>query len=67
MLPFFAWQNCSPAWSNDRDYKERKLRFLKWMRDELENRLAGVNASIQSLEHQISQTETGSSSSTPVS
>jgi hypothetical protein len=66
MLPFFAWQTCGPSWSNDREYKERKLRFLKWMRDELDNRLAGVNASIQSLEQQLSQVDSGPSSTTQV-
>ena len=41
--------------SSSRAYRERKLEFLKWMRDELEAKLAGVNASIETVERQINQ------------
>jgi hypothetical protein len=34
---------------------ERKLRFLKWMRDDLETRLAGINAAIGNVEQQLNQ------------
>jgi hypothetical protein len=34
---------------------ERKLRFLKWMRDDLETRLAGINGAISNVEQQLSQ------------
>lgn len=36
-------------------YQERKLKFLKWMRDDLETRLAGVNAAIQTIERQVNE------------
>jgi hypothetical protein len=34
---------------------ERKLRFLKAMRDDLETKLAGLNGAITNLEQQINQ------------
>jgi hypothetical protein len=34
---------------------ERKLRFLKWMRDDLETKLAGINAAIGNVEQQLNQ------------
>jgi hypothetical protein len=34
---------------------ERKLRFLKWMRDDLETRLAGINGAISNVEQQLNQ------------
>jgi 16S rRNA G527 N7-methylase RsmG len=59
MFPFFmnpCWgpsgESCSP-----RESRERKLRFLKSMRDELEAKLAGLNASIETMERQMSQDE----------
>ena len=56
MFPFFASfdnnQKCSP-----KAHKERKLKFLKWVRDDLETRLAGVNAAISTLENQMSRDE----------
>jgi hypothetical protein len=39
-------------------YQERKLKFLRWMRDDLETRLAGVNAAIETIERQLTQEET---------
>jgi hypothetical protein len=36
-------------------YQKRKLDFLKRIRDDLEARLAAVNASISTIERQISQ------------
>jgi len=32
---------------------ERKLRFLKWMRDDLETKLAGINGAISNVEQQL--------------
>ncbi len=57
MFPFFNafdnnQQKCSP-----KVHKERKLKFLKWVRDDLETRLAGVNAAISTLENQIERDE----------
>ncbi|HEY9877838.1 MAG TPA: hypothetical protein V6D29_05245 [Leptolyngbyaceae cyanobacterium] len=43
---------------NQRTYQERKLRFMKWMRDDLETRLAGLNAAIATLERQLGNEET---------
>jgi len=34
---------------------ERKLWFLKWMRDDLETRLAGINGAISNVEQQLNQ------------
>ncbi len=57
MFPF--WGN--PCWSHEpssrRTYQERKLKFLKWIRDDLEARLAGLNAAIETIERQLSQEE----------
>ncbi|WP_421658151.1 hypothetical protein [Leptothermofonsia sp. ETS-13] len=55
MFPF--WNN--PCWMGEpmsrKAYQERKLRFLRWMRDDLETRLAGLNAAIETIERQINQ------------
>ncbi len=52
MFPF--WGN--PCWSNEpssrRTDQERKLKFLSWLRDDLEARLAGLNAAIETIERQ---------------
>ncbi|WP_013334254.1 hypothetical protein [Gloeothece verrucosa] len=37
--------------------RERKLQFLKWMRDSLEARLAGLNAMIETIERQLNTSE----------
>ncbi|EAZ88638.1 hypothetical protein [Crocosphaera chwakensis] len=58
MFPFFPfWGNpcCGYETTSDKEYKERKLKFLKMMRDSLETRLAGVDAAIETIERQISQ------------
>lgn len=53
MFPF--WSNT--CWSTEsgshRSYQERKLKFLKAMRDDLETRLAGFNAAIETIERQL--------------
>lgn len=36
-------------------FQERKLQFLKGMRNELEARLAGLNATIETIERQLNQ------------
>ena len=55
MFPF--WNNT--CWMGEpvsrTSYQERKLRFLKWMRDDLETRLAGVNAAIATIERQMGE------------
>jgi hypothetical protein len=58
MFPF--WGN--PCWEQEpvsrRTYQERKLRFLKGMRDDLETRLAGLNAAIETIERQMGRDTT---------
>ncbi|MBE9170363.1 hypothetical protein IQ238_23530 [Pleurocapsales cyanobacterium LEGE 06147] len=57
MFPF--WGN--PCWGNEpssrKEDRERKLKFLKSMRDDLEAKLAGLNAAIETIERQVSQEE----------
>ncbi|KJH69912.1 hypothetical protein [Aliterella atlantica] len=58
MFPFWA-SNC---YGNEpvsrKSFLERRLKFLKWMRDDLETRLAGINAAVDKVEQQLSQEET---------
>jgi hypothetical protein len=55
MFPFWG----STCWGSEpvssKAYQERKLRFLKSMRNDLEARLAGLNAAIETIERQISR------------
>ena len=44
MFPFWGNAYCGTEPVSQKTYKERKLKFLKGMRDDLETRLAGVNA-----------------------
>lgn len=53
MFPIWGYPYGGTEQEFRRDYKERKLRFLRWMRDEIETRLAGINAAIEALERQI--------------
>lgn len=50
----FFWGN--PCWNSKytsgREYRQRKLKFLKRMRDDLEARLAALNAAIETIERQ---------------
>lgn len=52
MFPF--WGNT--CWGAEpisrKTYQDRRLQFLKWVRDDLETRLAGVNAAIDTIERQ---------------
>lgn len=58
MFPFCGNSNWRYDFtSSARAYRERQLEFLKWMRDELEAKLAAVNASIETIERQINQPE----------
>ena len=59
---FFFWGSpCGYSQpTSGREYRERKLQFLKWMRDELEARLAGLNAAIETIERQLSREERSS-------
>lgn len=40
-----------------KSFLERRLRFLKWMRDDLETLLAGINAAIGKVEQQLGEDE----------
>ncbi len=57
MFPFSFWYDaCGGSEPVSRKSRlERKLRFLKGMRDDLETRLAGLNAAISNVEQQLSQ------------
>jgi hypothetical protein len=37
---------------------ERKLKFLTWMRDDLESKLAGINAAVDTIRQQIEREDT---------
>lgn len=60
MFPFWNWNStCYSGETVSRKTSlERKLKFLKAMRDDLEIRLAGLNASINTVEQQLSQENT---------
>ncbi|HEY9794783.1 MAG TPA: hypothetical protein V6D30_04005 [Leptolyngbyaceae cyanobacterium] len=60
MFPFWNWDNSCYGGEtvSRRTNLERKLKFLKWMRGDLEIRLAGLNAAIGSVEQQLSQEDT---------
>lgn len=55
---FFPWYKtcCSPDNNFTATWKERRLNFLKAVRDDLETRLAAINAAIETIERQNSQT-----------
>lgn len=57
MFPFSFWYNaCSGGEPVSRKSRlERKLRFLKAMRDDLETKLAGLSAAITNVEQQLAQ------------
>ncbi|WP_013323138.1 hypothetical protein [Gloeothece verrucosa] len=57
MFPFFGNPCCTNESISRKTYQERKLKFLKGIRDDLEARLAGLNASIETIERQLSQEE----------
>lgn len=54
---FFPWyQSCfNPESQSPENYRQRKLKFLKFMRDNLETRLAAINAAIETIERQNRQ------------
>lgn len=63
MFPFWEMLCCGQEPGSRRSYQERKLKFLKGMRDELEARLAGLNAAIETIERQLSRDDSPASSS----
>lgn len=62
MFPFWNWNWDNVCFGGEpisrKTSLERKLKFLKWMRGDLEIRLAGLNAAISSIEQQVSQEDT---------
>jgi hypothetical protein len=60
MFPFWNWNNtCYGGEPISRKTSlERKLKFLKAMRDDLEIRVAGLNAAIGTIEQQLTTEET---------
>ncbi|MEM7761964.1 MAG: hypothetical protein AAF298_28185 [Cyanobacteria bacterium P01_A01_bin.40] len=56
---FFHWcQSCfNPEFHSPSTWRQRRLKFLKSMRDDLETRLAAINAAIATIERQNSQEE----------
>lgn len=57
MFPFSFWYNsCYGGEAPSRQSQlQRKLRFLKAMRDDLETKLAGLNAAISNVEQQLTR------------
>lgn len=59
MFPFsfpFGYNNCYTGDPVSRKSRlQRKLSFLKTMRDDLETKLAGLNAAISNVEQQLNQ------------
>ncbi len=47
----------NPESNSASTWKQRRLKFLKSMRDDLETRLAAINAAIDTIERQNSQEE----------
>jgi hypothetical protein len=58
MFPFWTTTCCNAQSYSPKAHKERRLKFLKWLRDDLETRLSGINAAISTLEDQLSREET---------
>ncbi|MEH2055760.1 MAG: hypothetical protein V7K97_06220 [Nostoc sp.] len=49
MFPFWGNACCGSEPISHKASLERKLKFLIWMRDDLESKLAGINASIDTI------------------
>ncbi len=57
MFPFDFWNNSCYGGEplSRKAHLQRKLRFLKTMRDDLDTKLAGLNAAIGTIEQQLTQ------------
>ncbi|MGA7954708.1 MAG: hypothetical protein WCA07_14440 [Gloeobacterales cyanobacterium] len=57
MFPLEAFYNscCGSEPPSRKARLERKLKFLKWMKDSLETRLSAVNAAIGTVERQVNE------------
>ena len=60
MFPFWNWNDtfCGGEPISRKTSLERKLKFLKAMRGDLEIRLAGLNAAIGTIEEQLTTEDT---------
>ena len=58
-MMFFPWyKSCfNPESTSASTWRQRRLKFLKSMRDDLETRLAAINAAIDTIERQNRQEE----------
>ncbi|MGF1485659.1 MAG: hypothetical protein ACFBSE_00920 [Prochloraceae cyanobacterium] len=54
---FFFWGNPYCSSQSRREMRKQKLKFLKSMRDDLEAKLSGLNASIDTIERQLREEE----------
>ncbi|MBF2079567.1 MAG: hypothetical protein IGR76_13880 [Synechococcales cyanobacterium T60_A2020_003] len=53
MFPFWMSPCCSS--SSKSSHRQQQLEFLKWVRDNLETRLAATNAAIATMERQMNE------------
>jgi hypothetical protein len=58
MFPFWGNPCCGSEPLSHKASLERKLKFWMWMRDDLESKLAGINASIDTIRQQIERSDT---------
>ena len=58
MFPFWDSHYCGSQTTSYKTHQERKLTFLKRMRDHLQTRIAALNAAIESIEQQIGREDT---------
>jgi hypothetical protein len=57
MFPFWGNPYCGGEPISHKASLDRKLRFLIWLRDDLESKLAGINASIDTIRQQIERSD----------
>jgi hypothetical protein len=55
MFPFWGSTCYGSEPMSRQSFLQGRLKFLKWMRDDLETRLAGLNAAIEKVEQQLTQ------------
>ncbi|BAY23555.1 hypothetical protein NIES2100_33470 [Calothrix sp. NIES-2100] len=58
MFPFWGNYCYGGEPISHKSHLERKLKFLTWMRDDLESKLAGINAAIDTIRQQIQREDT---------
>lgn len=60
MFPYWGNPFCGSEPVSRKSHLERKLKFLTWMRDDLESRLAGINAAIDTTRQQLDREDVAS-------